>query len=84
MCSVYNMYCMECLYVLNVTKVCNGCNLCALNDMTNKKIKKSKEKFFNDIKIKDNENRWDYSIAETEYSGTNNNITLICNGCKIC
>ena len=60
----------------------NGCNLCALNDMTNKKIKKSKEKFFNDIKIKDNENRWDYSIAETEYSGTNNNITLICNGCN--
>jgi len=27
--------------------------------MANKKILKSKEKFFTDIKIKDNENRWE-------------------------
>jgi len=61
----------------------NGCNKCSLINMANKKILKSKEKFFTDIKIKDNENRWDYSIAEKEYSGTNNNVTLLCNGCNI-
>ena len=60
----------------------NGCNICSLINMANKKILKSKEKFFIDIKIKDNENRWDYSIAEKEYSGTNNNVTLLCNGCN--
>jgi len=60
----------------------SGCNKCSLINMANKKILKSKEKFFTDIKIKDNENRWDYSIAEKEYSGTNNNVTLLCNGCN--
>jgi len=50
--------------------------------MANKKILKSKEKFFTDIKIKDNENRWNYIKAINEFNGTNNIITLICNGCK--
>jgi len=47
----------------------------------NKKILKSKEKFFTEIKFIDNENRWDYSEGEEEFTGTNNNITLKCNGC---
>jgi len=60
----------------------SGCNNCSLINMANKKILKSKEKFFTDIKIKDNENRWNYIKAINEFNGTNNIITLICNGCK--
>jgi len=60
----------------------NGCNKCSLINIANLKILKSKEIFFTNIKIKDTENRFDYSIAEKEYSGTNNNVTLLCNGCN--
>ncbi len=58
-----------------------GCNECSLITSANNKILKSKEKFFTEIKVKDTENRWDYSDAEQEYSGTNNIIMLKCNGC---
>jgi hypothetical protein len=60
----------------------NGCPKCSYIDSANKKIQKSKEKFFNEIKTIDYENRWDYSIAEEEFDGTNNDITIICRGCN--
>ena len=60
----------------------NGCPKCSYIDSANKKIQKSKEKFFNEIKTIDYENRWDYSIAEKEFNGTNNDITIICRGCN--
>jgi hypothetical protein len=60
----------------------NGCRDCSFKNTANKKIEKSKEIFFNEIKVKDFENRWDYTVAKKEYIGTNTNITLICNGCK--
>ena len=59
----------------------SGCGECALINMATKKILKSKETFFSEIKKIDNENRWDYSKAEIEFTGTNNSIPLICNGC---
>jgi len=59
----------------------SGCNVCSVINSANKKILKSKEKFFVEIKDIDNENRWDYSKGEEEFTGTNNNITLKCNGC---
>ena len=58
----------------------HGCNKCALVNAANKKVLKSKEKFLLEIKIKDFENRWDYS--KVEFTGTNDTITLICNGCN--
>lgn len=60
----------------------NGCDKCASIQSANKKILKSKDFFFNEIKKIDPENRWDYSKVEEEYQGTNNNVTLICNGCR--
>ena len=59
----------------------SGCIKCSLINSANKKISKSKEKFFNEIKNIDKENRWCYLKAEQEFSGTNNSITLKCNGC---
>lgn len=58
----------------------NGCTKCSFVESGNKKILRSKEKFFDEIKIKDYENRWDYS--EVEFTGTNNVISLKCNGCQ--
>jgi len=59
----------------------NGCKKCSRANSANKQIINSKENFFTNIKTIDNENRWDYSKVEQEFSGTNNNIPLTCNGC---
>ena len=59
----------------------HGCNECSVISSANKKILRSKENFFAKIKILDNENRWDYSEVDQDFTGTNNNITLKCKGC---
>ena len=57
----------------------SGCNECSKIDAANKRIAQSKEKFFNEIQIIDNEHRWDYT--EVIFNGTNENVILKCNGC---
>ena len=59
----------------------NGCTACSYIRAANIKKSKSKEHFFSEIKIKDNEQRWDYSEAERHFQGTNVPIPFKCNGC---
>ena len=60
-----------------------GCPPCSFISTANKKIEKSRKQFFDEITKIDNENRWDYSIAEKTFSGITNIVILICNtpGC---
>lgn len=59
----------------------HGCNKCSYVKSANKKILESKIQFLKEIKLVDNENRWDYSNVDKEFTGTNNIITIKCNGC---
>ena len=60
----------------------SGCQRCSYKFTADKKIEKSKKIFFEKIKEKDVNNNWDYSHVNTTFTGTNNSILLICNGCN--